>query len=260
MKPLDNYERLFGLIGYPLSHSFSKKYFSEKFAKAGIADACYELFPLPEIGALPELLQQHPNLAGLNVTIPYKQAVLPYLDKLSEGAAAVGAVNTIRCSGDQLEGFNTDVVGFETSLCSWLEATRGGWSGLKALVLGTGGAAKAVAFVLSRLEIPFQMVSRTPGNGRLSYEQVTPEVAAIHELLINTTPLGMSPNTASKPELPYHALGSSHYLYDLVYNPASTAFMKSGLQQGAKAMNGLEMLHGQAEAAWTIWTGPNIKK
>ena len=154
MKPLNEYERLFGLIGYPLSHSFSKKYFSEKFAKAGITDACYELFPIPKIEALPELLQQHPNLVGLNVTIPYKQAVLPYLDKLSEGAA-----NTIRCSGDQLEGFNTDVVGFETSLCSWLEATRGGWSGLKALVLGTGGAAKAVAFVLGRLEIPFKMVS-----------------------------------------------------------------------------------------------------
>lgn len=260
MKPLDEYERLFGLIGYPLSHSFSKKYFSEKFAKAGLTNACYELFPIPEIEALPELLEQHPNLVGLNVTIPYKQAVLPYLDKLSEGAAAVGAVNTIRCSGDQLEGFNTDVVGFETSLCSWLEAKRGGWSGLKALVLGTGGAAKAVAFVLDRLEIPFKMVSRTPGDDRLSYEQLTPEVATAHELLINTTPLGMSPNTASKPELPYEAIGETHFLYDLVYNPASTAFMESGLQQGAKAMNGLQMLYGQAEAAWTIWTREDIKK
>ncbi len=260
MKPLNEYERLFGLIGYPLSHSFSKKYFSEKFAKAGITDACYELFPIPKIEALPELLQQHPNLVGLNVTIPYKQAVLPYLDKLSEGAAAVGAVNTIRCSGDQLEGFNTDVVGFETSLCSWLEATRGGWSGLKALVLGTGGAAKAVAFVLGRLEIPFKMVSRAPGKDRLSYGQVTPEVVAVHKLLINTTPLGMSPSTSSKPKLPYHALGSSHYLYDLVYNPASTAFMELGLKQGAKAMNGLQMLHGQAEAAWVIWTERDIKK
>jgi shikimate dehydrogenase len=260
MKPLNEYKRLFGLIGYPLSHSFSKKYFSEKFAKAGIVDACYELFPIRKIEALPELLLQHPNLVGLNVTIPYKQAVLPYLDQLSEGAAAVGAVNTIRCTGGQLEGFNTDVVGFETSLCGWLEATRGGWSGLKALVLGTGGAAKAVAFVLGRLEVPFKMVSRTPGNDRLSYEQVTPEVIAAHELLINTTPLGMAPNIRSKPELPYHTLGGSHYLYDLVYNPASTAFMESGQQQGAKAMNGLQMLHGQAEAAWTIWTGPNIKK
>ncbi|WP_282779014.1 shikimate dehydrogenase family protein [Phaeodactylibacter xiamenensis] len=260
MKPLNEYERLFGLIGYPLSHSFSKQYFSEKFAKADITDACYELFPIRKIEALPELLQEHPNLVGLNVTIPYKQAVLPYLDKLSEGAAAVGAVNTIRRSGDQLEGFNTDVVGFETSLCSWLEATRGSWSNLRALVLGTGGAAKAVAFVLGRLEIPFKMVSRTPGNHRLSYEQVTPEMIAAHELLINTTPLGMSPHTAGKPELPYHALGSSHYLYDLVYNPASTAFMELGLKQGAKAMNGLQMLHGQAEAAWAIWTERDIKK
>ena len=260
MKPLNEYERLFGLIGYPLSHSFSRKYFSEKFAKAGIADACYELFPIPVIEALPKLLQEHPNLVGLNVTIPYKQAVLPYLDQLSEGAAAVGAVNTIRCAGDQLEGFNTDVVGFETSLCSWLEATRGSWGGLKALVLGTGGAAKAVAFVLNRLDIPFEWVSRRPVNGQLGYGQITPGVIGEYELIINTTPLGMAPNTESKPDLPYHAIGSTHYLYDLVYNPASTAFMESGLRQGANAINGLQMLHGQAEAAWTIWTGADIKK
>ncbi|MEQ8705897.1 MAG: shikimate dehydrogenase [Phaeodactylibacter sp.] len=254
MGPLTNYDRLFGLIGYPLSHSFSKKYFSEKFEQESITGACYELFPIPEIEDLSVLLAQHPNLAGLNVTIPYKQAVLPYLDTLSPGAAAVGAVNTIRCTAGKLEGFNTDVIGFETSLRSWLEDARGGWSGMKALVLGTGGAAKAVAFVLDRLGIPFQWVSRTAGPNRLSYRQITSEVLSAHHLLINTTPLGMSPHTGSKPDLPYNALSSAHYLYDLVYNPAVTAFMQAGRHQGATVKNGLEMLHGQAEAAWRIWT------
>lgn len=253
MQPLTHYNRLFGLIGYPLSHSFSKKYFSEKFGREGISDACYELFPLPRIEGLPKLLEHYPNLAGLNVTIPYKQAVLPYLDEVAPSASAIGAVNTIHLASDKLKGYNTDVVGFETSLRSWLEEARGGWEDMRALVLGTGGAAKAVAFVLAQMGIPMQWVSRSPAANQLSYAQVVPEVLAAHQLIINTTPLGMAPKTAGKPDLPYGALSENHFLYDLVYNPAVTAFMEAGQAQGAKAKNGLEMLHGQAAAAWSIW-------
>ena len=253
MKQLKDYNRVFGLIGYPLSHSFSKKYFSQKFEQEDILDAFYELFPIAEIEAFPALLNDNPNLRGLNVTIPYKQAVLPYLDELSEGAAAVGAVNTIRVAKGKLKGFNTDVIGFKSSLQNWLNEERGNRKELRALILGTGGAAKAVAYVLNSMEIPFQWVSRNSGAERLSYQEITNEVIAAHQLVINTTPLGMSPNYSEKPELPYHAITEDHFLYDLVYNPDITAFMQAGIDQGAKVKNGLEMLHGQAEAAWSIW-------
>lgn len=253
MAAADQYERLFGLIGYPLSHSFSKRYFNEKFAREGIAGAFYELFPLEQITAFPALLEAHPNLIGLNVTIPYKQAVIPYLDRLDEGAAQVGAVNTIVRRGGELVGYNTDVIGFEQSLCRWLQANGVKLGGLQALVLGTGGAARAVAYVLGRLGVSFQLVSRKKGEGQLAYSKIDEAVAKAHRLIVNTTPLGMSPNTEGCPALPYGAMGAGHFLYDLVYNPEETRFMENGRLQGAKAMNGLEMLYGQAEAAWAIW-------
>lgn len=260
MEALRHYNRLFGLIGYPLSHSFSKKYFSEKFEREDIRDTCYELFPIPEINELPGLLKQYPNLTGLNVTIPYKQAVLPFLDELSAGASAVGAVNTILINSGRLIGYNTDVAGFETSLRNWLLEERRTVAGLRALILGTGGAAKAVAFVLEQMHISFDSVSRSPGPGQISYAQITPDLLGRAHLIINTTPLGMAPNTQSKPDLPYGAVGEAHFFYDLVYNPAVTAFMEAALSRGARAKNGLDMLYGQAEAAWSIWTDSKEKK
>ncbi len=254
MRQLSDYPRLFGLIGYPLSHSFSKRYFTEKFRKAGIDDARYELFPIAEIENLPALLGQYPNLAGLNVTIPYKQAVLPFLDRLDKGAAAVGAVNTIHFDSGERVGYNTDVVGFERSLLAWIGEERHRADGFRALVLGTGGAAKAVGYVLRQLGIPYHLVSRRSGPGRLAYPEVSGTVLKAHPLVINTTPLGMAPKTAGCPDLPYSALGAQHFLYDLVYNPEMTTFMKRGLAQGARVKNGLDMLYGQAEQAWSIWS------
>lgn len=254
MNQLSNYRRLFGLIGCPLSHSFSKRYFREKFRKSGIEDAYYELFPIPTIEELPALIARHSNLVGLNVTIPYKQAVLPFLDRLDEGAREVGAVNTIHLVNGGQVGYNTDVLGFERSLLEWLGEERYQEKSFRALVLGTGGAAKAVAYVLRRLGISYQLVSRTSGQGRLSYREVTDAMLEAHALVVNTTPLGMAPNTAACPDLPYRSLGAHHFLYDLVYNPEITTFMKRGLAQGAKVKNGLDMLYGQAEEAWSIWS------
>lgn len=249
-------EHLFGLIGFPLSHSFSKRYFTGKFQRERITNAYYELFPIAEIGQLPRLLSRYPNLRGLNVTIPYKQAVIPYLDQLDEGAAEIGAVNTIYVTQAQkLIGYNTDLYGFENSLYAWLLNERKGTSRLQALILGTGGAAKAVAYALKRLEIPCQMVSRKPQAGQLGYDELP--LAEAH-LVINTTPLGMSPNTGQCPPLNYNELGPQHYLYDLVYNPEETLFMQKGAEQGAKVKNGMEMLIGQAEKAWQIWQSDEI--
>ncbi len=253
MKELENISRLFGLIGYPLSHSFSKRYFTGKFEKEGITACHYELFPLESITEFPALLKQYPNLQGLNVTIPYKQQVIPYLDSLDEGAAAVGAVNTIKLSGGRLRGYNTDVYGFERSLRRFLHEQDVREEPLKALLLGTGGAARACAFVLNKMEIPHQLVSRTRSPGRLTYRELDETIMSNNRLIINTTPLGMSPHTETLPELPYRLLGSKHLLFDLVYNPEETLFMKKGRQQGAAAKNGLEMLHEQAEKAWDIW-------
>ncbi len=244
-------KRLFGLIGYPLSHSFSKRYFSEKFAREGIEGAAYELFPIPEIGDLPQLLDRHPDLRGLNVTIPYKEAVIPFLDRLDEEAAAVGAVNTIRIDASGLTGFNTDVYGFEQSLRAFLDDQQATVD--RALILGTGGAAKAVAYVLQKMGIGFFFVSRRPADDRLTYEQLDARVLEKHRLIINTTPLGMAPRTDSRPALPYERLGAGHLLYDLVYNPERTRFLEQGAQHGCPGMNGLEMLYLQAERAWAIW-------
>jgi len=242
-----------GLIGYPLSHSFSEKYFSEKFAQEGIEGWQYALYPLDSIDDLTTLLAGEKNFAGLNVTIPYKELVIPFLDELDETAAAVQAVNTIRFVDDKLIGYNTDVLGFEASLVAFLNKEEGITIAQKALILGTGGAAKAIAYVCQRLGIAYQYVSRKASDSAISYDVITEEVLQEHELIINTTPLGMSPNISSCPDLPYECLSSKHFLFDLVYNPEKTLFLIKGEAHGAAIQNGLPMLVGQAEASWDIW-------
>lgn len=239
--------KILGLIGYPLSHSFSKKYFTEKFEKENIKGWQYELFPLKNIEDLPDLLKNNPSIVGLNVTIPYKEAVIPYLNEVDE-SAAFGAVNTIKIEGGKLIGFNTDIYGFEESLKPMLQAHH-----TAALILGTGGAAKAIANVLSRLRIEFKYVSRTPSDGQFSYQDIDENTIKKHTLIVNTTPLGMHPKIDSCPNLPYQSLTSKHILYDLVYNPNVTTFLKYGKKQDTHIKNGLEMLYLQAEKAWAIW-------
>jgi len=250
-KSLAGYRHLFGIIGYPLGHSFSKKYFNEKFVREGLDGHYYEAFPLEEVHQLPGLIKSLPNLRGLNVTIPYKEQVLPYLEKLDEEAGQVGAVNVIRVEEGILTGYNSDIHGFEKDLEDFLGSRKR--DKLPALVFGNGGAARAVVHVLRKWGYPFLSVSRTEGKSNIVYGAVSAALIRSHPLLIYTTPLGMAPNTATFPEIPYHALSPEHFLYDLVYNPAETAFLKKGMQMGAKTRNGLGMLYGQAEKAWEYW-------
>jgi shikimate dehydrogenase len=245
------FDRLFGLIGFPLSHSFSKKYFAEKFASEAIPGAFYELFPLENILEFNDLIQRFPNLQGLNVTIPYKQQVIPYLSKLDKTAAKIGAVNTIKIENGQLVGYNTDVYGFGTALKQAMEKHE--LNIKRALVLGNGGAAQAVAFQLKEMKIEVQLVSRRLNDNSINYEDLEEEIIRQHQLIVNTTPLGMSPNIETCPNIPYAALSPKHLLYDLVYNPAETLFMKKGKEKGAQVLNGLQMLVLQAEKSWEIW-------
>lgn len=241
--------KLLGLIGYPLSHSFSKEYFRLKFERERIGGYDYELFPLDNIGGLPALLKEHPELVGLNVTIPHKVAVLPYLQHLDPTAAAIGAVNTIHINEGILRGYNTDAWGFETSLTPLLQP----WH-TKALILGTGGASLAVEHVLRQLGIQPLFISRNPGRGQISYRQLSQSVIRDHPLIVNTTPLGTFPDSDRCPDIPYDALSERNLLYDLVYNPPETLFLKKGKKRGAAVINGMEMLRLQAEKAWEIWT------
>ena len=256
---LNEVDRLFGLIGYPLSHSFSKRYFNQKFVTERISDHYYELFPLESIELFPALIRGYRNLVGLNVTLPYKQVVIPYLASLDEGAAAVGAVNTIKVTPKGLIGYNTDVLGFETSLLNFFDVNQVNPKPLKALILGTGGAAKAVEFVLYKLRIPFLYVSRTKREEVITYQEVNSQVLEEYQLIINTTPLGMSPRVETAPNLPYEKLTSEHLLFDLVYNPENTLFLKRGKEQGAATQNGMEMLILQAERAWEVWNGEAVR-
>ncbi len=240
-------KRLYGLIGYPLSHSFSKNFFSKKFEKEGLSDCEYELFPMRSLDELSALLRSQPELQGLNVTIPHKENIIPHLDEIDEAAQEIGAVNTIRISSGRLKGFNTDVFGFEKSLPDVFP------EGMQALVLGTGGAAKAVAFVLKKRSIPFRMASRQPQNEELGYAEITPALLAQYRLVVNATPLGMFPNVNECPPLPYGAIHGKHWFYDLIYNPERTLFLKKAGDRGAQIFNGLEMLRLQAEQAWSIW-------
>ena len=245
--------RLFGLIGYPLSHSFSKKYFSRKYRQEGVDDCYYELFPLQNLEELPVLIKTYPNLVGLNVTIPYKEQVIPFMDGLGDGAAAIRAVNTIKVNDGRLSGYNSDIYGFRQSLQNFLTAAGRSPSDIKALVLGTGGAAKAVAYVLEKMHIPFLYLSRDAARGDLTYRDLGPAQFKDHHLIINTTPLGMAPKTATCPDLPYRLISAEHLLFDLVYNPEKTLFLSRGEERGSRIRNGLEMLHLQAERSWEIW-------
>lgn len=243
--------RQFGLIGFPLSHSFSKGYFANQFLTKNIVDAQYENYPIESMDAFPSLWKDHPLLEGLNVTIPYKKAVIPYLQYPSSVVQSIHACNCIRLFDGALYGYNTDVIGFEQSLQPFLQAHH-----QKALIFGTGGAAAAVEWVMKKLGIAYQLVSRSKTEGTISYASLNEEVIRSHHLLINTSPVGMYPNVEEAPDLPYEAITAHHHLYDLVYNPAQTTFLALGAKQGATTQNGLDMLHIQANASWEIWNSP----
>jgi len=239
--------RQFGLIGYPLSHSFSQKFFTEKFLLANIVNAQYTNFPIDSIQSFTSLWKEHPSLEGLNVTIPYKKEVIAFLQHSSPVVASIKACNCIRKFNNELYGYNTDVIGFEKSLLPFLKPYH-----THALILGTGGASAAVQWVLEKLNIQYQVVSRKANTG-LSYDQLSASVIESHTLIINTSPLGMYPNIHEAPPIAYDAITAKHHLYDLVYNPTETLFMKKGLEKGATVQNGLAMLHIQAEESWAIW-------
>lgn len=240
--------RLFGLIGYPLTHSFSKDYFSQKFKKEAVEDCRYENFQLANITELAQVIKDHPDLEGINVTIPYKESVLPFLDEKNKLVRQTGACNCIRRANGKLIGFNTDVIGFEKSLLSKLQP----WH-KNALILGTGGAAKAVEFVLKKNLIHYTCVSRKPSQHSIGYEQLTNVIIEKNKLIINTTPIGMYPNVDEVLPLPFEAITPEHFLLDLIYNPPKTLFLRKGEEKGAIIENGYEMLVCQAEESWKIW-------
>ncbi|MBI4945079.1 MAG: shikimate dehydrogenase [Bacteroidetes bacterium] len=263
--------RSFGLIGFPLSHSFSQKYFTEKFKRENITDCEFKNFSLEDINDFPALIKNNPTLCGLSITIPHKQSVIKFLDEVDGSAREVGAVNCIKASlrgkspkqshkkenrllrfarnDIYLKGYNTDVFGFKNSLKPLLQDSHA-----KALILGTGGVSKAVAFVLQKLKIEFLFASRTKNQEpSIKYQELNEALITSYALIINATPLGMSPNINDCPDIPYEFLTSKHLLYDLTYNPEETLFLKKGKEKGAQIKNGLEMLHLQAEKAWEIW-------
>jgi shikimate dehydrogenase len=246
--------KVLGLIGYPLSHSFSEKYFAEKFRKEGIRDYVYRNYPLPGMDSLHKLILDEPGLVGLNVTIPYKERIIPLLDEMNEEAREIGAVNTVllsRAGGRlHLKGYNTDAYGFRESLIPLL-----GDRHRQALVLGTGGASKAICHVLGQLGIGYENVSRSGKPDHLEYRDLCLSIIKNYTLIVNTTPLGTWPDVSSFPDIPYDLLTGEHLLYDLVYNPTETAFLRFGKKKGALTKNGLEMLQLQAERSWEIWIG-----
>lgn len=246
--------RKYGLIGYPLGHSFSKGYFADKFRKENISDCSYDNYPMEKIELVEDLIQTGEELCGLNVTIPYKQQVIPFLDEIDEEADEVGAVNCIkitrRSAGQAfLKGFNTDIYGFEMPLLEVLGSEH-----TRALILGTGGASRAVAYILGKHQIEYRFVSRRPKSSEIySYGDLTPEIIKEHTIIVNTSPLGMYPDVETYPDLPYSGLTNNHILYDLVYNPVKTVFLQKGEEREATLINGLPMLHFQAEKSWEIW-------
>ena len=244
------YMKLFGLIGYPLGHSFSKKYFDQKFTEENITDASFELFPIETINEFPNLVQELPNLKGLAVTIPHKQTVLPFINYVTVAAKEIGAVNCIKFIDGHTTGHNTDVIGFEKSLLPLLQPHHA-----KALVLGTGGSSKAVQYVLTQVGIPFLLVSREKMNSSncINYIQIDEGIMKEHNVIINCTPIGMSPKENEKPAIPYHLLSPQHLLYDLIYTPEKTLFLQEGERRNCIIKNGFEMLVIQAEENWKIW-------
>lgn len=244
--------RRYGLIGRPLVHSASARYFAAKFAREGITGCRYDLFELDSLERLPGLLAALPDLCGFNVTIPYKRAILPFLDALSPEAERIGAVNCVRRDGDRLTGYNTDVAGLRSALGNFLTPDRP----RHALVLGTGGASQAVQYVLKEMGIDFGLVSRDPGRGRFTYDNLPAGAVCCCRLIVNASPVGTYPHADEAPRLPYDLLTCRHYLFDLVYNPPLTRFLVCGRERGARICNGEGMFRAQAEAAWTIWNCP----
>jgi shikimate dehydrogenase len=244
-------EKIFGLIGQTVSHSFSKSYFDEKFFREGLRDHHYELFPLNNIKEIENLIKTTKGLSGLNVTLPYKEQVMKYLDEVDPAAKKIGAVNVIKIQNGKRKGFNTDSDAFYETIEKWLPKDRK----FSALILGTGGSSKSVQEALIKLKIDFKLVSREASRGNYTYNDLEkkPRIIADSHLLINTTPLGMHPNTSSMPPINYEQLTENHFVYDLIYNPARTMFLQKAEMHGATAKNGLEMLHVQAEKSWTIW-------
>ena len=240
--------KLFGLIGFPLSHSFYEKFFSEKFEREDIEDCKYELYPLENIEDIRLLFEVNKDLKGLNVTIPYKESVIEYLDDLDDIAQKIGAINCIKIDEIQRVGYNTDYAGFRDSLKPLLKKHH-----TQALVLGTGGASKAVVYALQELGISTTLVSRKTGAAQLTYADINKEIIDNHTIIINCSPVGMYPDINQCPDIPYQFINSAHILYDLVYNPGKTMFLQHGEKQGATIKNGLEMLELQAEYAWEIW-------
>ncbi len=242
-----------GLIGYPLSHSFSKKYFETKFHNEKIPGYSYELFELKNLDTFPLILKKNPCLTGLNVTIPYKEKILDYVDEKDPIVEEIGAANTLKIINGKIKAFNTDVIGFEKSFVSKLAPYH-----KSALILGTGGASKAVSFILKKLSIPHLFVSRNPQNeNTIGYHEIDENLMKNYTIIINTTPLGIYPEMEKKPEIPYKWAGKQHYFYDLIYNPSLTLFLKEAELRGATISNGLNMLKLQAEEAWKIWTDKN---
>lgn len=243
--------KIYGLVGFPIGHSFSSKYFTEKFQSEKV-DATYHNFQMEDVQELSEILKNNHNIAGLNITIPHKTNIFAFLNEVDETAKAIGAVNVVKAcktnDGYHLKGYNTDVIGFENSLVPQLKPTH-----KKALVFGTGGASKAVIYVLKKLGIQYKYVSRTQGKGQFTYKDITHEIVSEYTLLINCTPLGMSPKQNLCPDIPYNSITQNHYLFDLIYNPEQSIFLKRGADKGADTKNGLDMLHLQADAAWEIW-------
>lgn len=239
----------FGLIGYPLSHSFSQKYFTEKFRKENIHDCVYENFSLPDIEQISSILISEPQLQGLNVTIPYKEKIIPFLHFKNDVVEKTGACNCIKIKNGKLYGYNTDVIGFEISLKKKLKDYH-----KHALILGTGGAAKAVEYVMKKSGIDYKFVSRkVSSDNTINYGDLDESIIQSNTLIINTAPIGMYPNVDAYPNIPYHALTAKHYLFDLIYNPEKTMFLQKGEEHGAAIQNGHEMLIIQAEESWRIW-------
>ena len=244
----DQINNLFGLLGKNISYSFSQGYFTKKFEELHLCTHKYVNFDIQSIDEFISIIKNNPNLKGLNVTIPYKQEILPFLDSINTKAKQIGAVNTIKITDQGLKGYNTDCYGFKKSIKPFLKAHH-----KRALILGTGGASKAIAFTLDELGIGYKFVSRNASSNKIAYNSLTENTIKSHQIIINCTPLGTFPNIENKPNISYKYIGSQHLLYDLIYNPSETTFLKLGKQQGAQTCNGLKMLELQAEKAWKIW-------
>jgi len=249
-KKMTKTKKQFGLIGYPLSHSFSKKYFSKKFKKENLHDCEYLNYECPDLNKFSEIIKNNPNLIGLNITIPYKEKILEFVDKKDEIVQSLGAANTLLILPDKkIKAYNTDVYGFEKSFSPLLKPHH-----KKALILGTGGASKAVEFVLKKLQISYLFVSRNPKNKfEIHYNKIDRHILSAHQIIINTTPLGSFPQVKNFPKIPYQFLSQNHYLFDLIYNPQESMFLKFGKEKNVITSNGLTMLHLQAEQSWKIW-------